>query len=202
MEEKELNEKESLELISRMIQQTKQNMDSGRGNSLLLYGYAAVGISLVTYFLLLITHNKLWWFLWLLMLMLSLVDKWRLRNKHAEVVTYTDRMVNSTWKVTGWLTLLIFGAITFFGIVIFKYLYFELMMPFSLICVGIGVSITGMVLKMKTLIYAPFIAFIIAIYMILALMMKQHIETEWNLLEGLSFLVMMVIPGHLLNKKQ
>ena len=202
MEEKELNEKESLELISRMIQQTKQNMDSGRGNSLLLYGYAAVGISLVTYFLLLITHNKLWWFLWLLMLMLFLVDKWRTRNKHAKVVTYTDGMVNSTWKVTGWLTVLIFGAITFFGIVIFKYLYFELMMPFSLICVGIGVSITGMVLKMKTLIYAPFIAFIIAIYMILALMMKQHIETEWNLLEGLSFLVMMVIPGHLLNKKQ
>jgi hypothetical protein len=75
------------------------------------------------------------------------------------------------------------------------------MMPFSLICIGIGVSITGMVLKMKTLIYTPFIAFVIAIYMILALLMQQHISNEWNLLEGFSFFVMLVIPGHFLNKK-
>lgn len=202
MEEKELNGKESLELISKMIQQTRQNMDSGRGNSFLLYGYTTVGISLVTYFLILMTHSQLWWFLWLLMLVLFLADKWRARNKHAEVVTYTDRMVNSTWKVTGWLTVLIFAAIALIGFFIFKYLYFELMMPFSLICVGIGVSITGMVLRMKAMIYTPFIAFVVAIYMILALVMQQHISNEWNLLEGFSFLIMMVIPGHLLNKKQ
>lgn len=201
MEEKELNGKESLELISKMIQQTRQNMDSGRGNSFLLYGYTTVGISLVTYFLILMTHSQLWWFLWLLMLVLFLADKWRARNKHAEVVTYTDRMVNSTWKVTGWLTVLIFAAIALIGFFIFKYLYFELMMPFSLICVGIGVSITGMVLRMKAMIYTPFIAFVVAIYMILALVMQQHISNEWNLLEGFSFLIMMVIPGHLLNKK-
>lgn len=201
MEEKELNGKESLELISKMIQQTRQNMDSGRGNSFLLYGYTTVGISLVTYFLILMTHNPIWWFLWLLMLVLFLADKWRTRNKRAEVVTYTDRMVNSTWKVTGWLTVLIFAAITLIGFFIFKYIYFELMMPFSLICVGIGVSITGMVLRMKVMIYTPFIAFVVAIYMILALVMQQHISNEWNLLEGFSFLIMMVIPGHLLNKK-
>ena len=201
MEEKELNGKESLELISKMIQQTRQNMDSGRGNSFLLYGYTTVGISLVTYFLILTTHNQLWWFLWFLMLVLFLVDKWMNRNKHPEVITYTDRMITSTLKVTGWLTVLIFAAITLIGIFIFKYIYFELMMPFSLICIGIGVSITGMILRMKTMIYTPFIAFVVAIYMILALVMQQHISNEWNLLEGFSFLVMMIIPGHLLNKK-
>lgn len=201
MEEKELNGKESLELISRMIQQTRQNMDSGRGNSFLLYGYATLGISLVTYFLILITHNNLWWFLWLLMLVLFLVDKWRNRNKHPNVVTYIDRMITSTWKVTGTLTLLTLAAIPIIGFFVFKKIHFELMMPFSLICIGIGVSITGMVLKMKTLIYTPFIAFVIAIYMIQALLMQQHISNEWNLLEGFSFLVMLVIPGHFLNKK-
>ena len=39
MEEKKLNEKESLELITQMIRQSRRNMVVGSGNRFLLYGY-------------------------------------------------------------------------------------------------------------------------------------------------------------------
>ena len=39
-------EKESLELISQMIQMTKENLERGSGNVFLIYGYAAVVLSI------------------------------------------------------------------------------------------------------------------------------------------------------------
>lgn len=38
MEDKKLNEKESLELIAQMIQNTRRNLDEGSGNMFLVWG--------------------------------------------------------------------------------------------------------------------------------------------------------------------
>ena len=47
MEEKKLNEKESLELITQMIRQSRKNIGTGSGNRFLLYGYLAVVLAVV-----------------------------------------------------------------------------------------------------------------------------------------------------------
>ena len=52
MEERKLNEKESLELITRMIQNTKDRMAENSGTPFLLWGYVTVIISLLVWFLL------------------------------------------------------------------------------------------------------------------------------------------------------
>ncbi len=39
MEDRKLNEKESLELITQMIRNTRRNLDAGSGNMFLLWGY-------------------------------------------------------------------------------------------------------------------------------------------------------------------
>ena len=46
MEDKKLNEKESLELITQMIQNTRQNLDTGSGNMFLVWGYVSVLVTL------------------------------------------------------------------------------------------------------------------------------------------------------------
>lgn len=46
MKDKELNEKESLELIARMIRNTRRNLDTGSGNSFLVWGYVGVLVTL------------------------------------------------------------------------------------------------------------------------------------------------------------
>ena len=43
MEDKKLNEKESLELITQMIQNTRRNLDTGSGNMFLVWGYECIG---------------------------------------------------------------------------------------------------------------------------------------------------------------
>ena len=46
MEDRKLNEKESLELITQMIQNTRRNLDAGGGNMFLLWGYVGVVVTL------------------------------------------------------------------------------------------------------------------------------------------------------------
>ena len=66
MEDRKLNEKESLELITRMIQNTKDRMAENSGTPFLLWGYVTVIISLLVWFLLKETGNNNWQFLWFL----------------------------------------------------------------------------------------------------------------------------------------
>lgn len=49
MEEKRLDAAESLELISRMIRNTRQRLERHSGRPFLIWGYTTVGISLLNY---------------------------------------------------------------------------------------------------------------------------------------------------------
>ena len=83
MEEKKFIEKESLELISQMIQATRKNLVKGQGNYFIIYGYTAAILSIILMFLPVI--------------ILSFKEK---RNTPT-VITYTNSMVNKVWQVVG-----------------------------------------------------------------------------------------------------
>ena len=51
MEERLLNEKESLELITQMINSSKKNMEVGQGNIMLFWGYFTTALSVVLFLL-------------------------------------------------------------------------------------------------------------------------------------------------------
>ena len=58
MNNQNFSEKESLELISQMIQQSKKNMEIGSENVQFYYGYPAVALSILVYFLVHLTHHR------------------------------------------------------------------------------------------------------------------------------------------------
>ena len=57
MEEKKISEQESLELITRMINQTKKDLSVGNGDSFLMWGYLSAAISLAVIVMLLSTND-------------------------------------------------------------------------------------------------------------------------------------------------
>ena len=73
VEKEDLNERESLELITRMIQNTKCRMAENAGMPFLLWGYMTVAVSLLVWFMLKQTGMPTgiiygFYFLWLLFL--------------------------------------------------------------------------------------------------------------------------------------
>lgn len=49
MEERKLDTRESMELISRMIQNTRNRLENHAGRPFLVWGYTTVGIALLNY---------------------------------------------------------------------------------------------------------------------------------------------------------
>lgn len=199
MEEKKLNEKESLELITQMIKQSRKNIAVGSGNRFLLYGYSAVILAVVVFALVYFTGNRLWAALWFAMFLPFVYTTLYDRKHRPTVITYTDRMINETWKVIGTLFIITVLTMMILGYVVGS-VNFGLMMPLALIYCGIGTSITGLVIKDSVLAYLPLFGLIFAIYMLMTLP-ALHTPVTWHLYFGISFLIMMVIPGHNLNAK-
>ena len=78
---------------------------------------------------------------------------------------------------------------------------FMLMLPLCLLYTSIGTAITGLVIREKCLLYTPLVGFVLAIYMLMSYTINNSAAILWNLYFGLSFVVMMIIPGHILNNK-
>ena len=73
MKENNFSEKDSLELISQMLKQTKDNLGVGSGNIFLYYGYSAFFISLIVFGFVYFTANNVWAALWSLMFVPSVI---------------------------------------------------------------------------------------------------------------------------------
>ena len=194
------SEKESLELISQMIRQSKKNMEVGSGNILLYYGYPAVALSILVYFLVHLTHHPAWASLWFLMFVPFFFLKWMEKKMKPQVITHIDKAIGSVWSIVGWMFLLTVAAILVVGYAIGS-CNLSLMLPLSLLYAGIGISITGVMLNFRLMTYTPILAFLGAIYMLVSLVAGSPSADWWNLLFGASFVAMMVIPGHVQNLK-
>ena len=197
MEEKKLTDQESLELISQMIRSTRENMEVGRGNLFLYFGYFSAFLGIAIYILTALTSNGVWGFGWFLMFAF-----WGLLyyfSKKPAVVTYTDRAIRTVWKVIGYMFIISCLSIVLIGWFAGQ-INFSVMMPLSLIYMGMGTSMTGVIIRNKTTVYLPLLAMVIPFYMFV-MMQNGNPPCWWELLFSLAAIIIMVIPGHVLNAK-
>ena len=140
MEEKNINEKESLELISQMIQSTKEYIEVGNGNQFLYWGYFTALLAVVVEGVYHMTESRHSGWLWMLMfvfwIFMAIINK----RKHHTVITYINKVVNHVWYVIGLMFIVTFAVIFTLALIYNNYKSLDLMMPLSAIYVGIGVA--------------------------------------------------------------
>lgn len=187
MEEKMLNEKESLELISQMILNTRKKMEEGNGMPFLIWGYATFIVSLVVYYFLSTAgdyHYNLIWFAIPVLGCGGMYFSKRKEKKHSK--TYIDRIIVNIWTVIGIAGLLVSCAAFFVSIPV---------LPIEMLLMGIGTALTGLVIRFKPVIISGFVGMISCA---LPFIIKGYGQI---IVFGIVFLIMMVIPGHILNYK-
>ncbi len=196
MEDKKMTEKESLELITQMIQNSKKNLRLGNVNILLLWGYLCTITALVVYVLILITGNPLWNWLWLAIPVIGFpVMYWLKKKEDKPVLTYTDKVLLAIWSNIGQ-----YGI----GISIISALYFDsmlLLMPIILLLCSLGVNITGSIINDSWMRNAAGCALAISVVMISHILFNPP---EFNFMYpafAVCFVIMLIIPGHRLNRR-
>lgn len=185
MEDRNLNEKESLELIAQMIRNTRKNVDHKAANSPLIWGYSTVLTSLLVYGAWIWIHQPTVFFLWILLPVLGVAGSWIFHKPRQEFTkNHLDHVINQIW--------LVLGSICW----VVSMVSFVLSLPilfFVCILMGAGIILTGCVVNYKPYIYCGVVSVMLSF---LCLVVRG---VDSILLFAGIFLVMMVIPGHILN---
>jgi hypothetical protein len=187
MEAKNLNEKESLELISQMIRNSRLKLEDGNGIPFLIWGYTTFFVSLLVFLLVNTTgdyHNFWFWFLIPVIGSTGMFISRKSIVKHAR--NFIDRVIGNIWFVTGIAAFLISFCAIYFQIPILTTMF---------LIMGMGTALTGLVIKFRPLIISGFIGMASCIVPFIIQGNEQIIVF------GVIYLAMMVIPGHILNYK-
>lgn len=123
-------------------------------------------------------------------------------RKRPTVMTYINKVIDHVWYAMGSMFIVTFAVILFISFIHGRYNSLDLMMPLSAIYVGIGVTITGIIIQNKWIAYLPFVGIGLGLYMLTALYLNILPNISWHLMFGLSFIIMMAIPGHILKRKE
>lgn len=188
MEDRKLEAAESLELIGRMIENTRSRIVRNSGRPLLAWGYATVLTTLVVWGAVVGFQDPRWNFLWLLLPVLGWLLMWLTRGKRTEgeARTFVDRVIGNVWFVMG-LTAMFVSLLTLFTPIRLPILFIILLI------MGMGTAVTGLIIR-----FTPAVAGGVAAIVLAPLTML--VGNMWQpLLFIVGFVVMMIVPGHILN---
>lgn len=212
MEEKNISEKESLEIISKMIDQTKKESAIGSGNMFLVWGYLLTFISLAMLVLLYTKADSSLKWLWIAVPIVTFIAVGiianRLSKKFNKPATYPTKSVNRIWGCLAG----VFAAyivICFFHLEtphVWMGLYF-----LGLILPGIGTYCTGAILKENALHLCGLIGIVTSLGYLCNIccyaggddVSSVFMDNPRTLpiLLAVSLIITLVIPGHILNHK-
>lgn len=190
MEDKVLTEKESLDLISQMIRNTRSRLEDNSGIPFLIWGYTTVIVAVIVWSLVTTSGNYLWHWLWFAIPVFG-GTLWLLHNKkqlnnRSRVITFVDRAISHVWMVFG---------IASFMISIISFLTYIPILFIVLLTMGMATAITGLIIRFKPIIFSGFIGILFSPLCVIVR------DTSSILIFAAVFVLMMVIPGHMLNYK-
>lgn len=203
MEERKLTEKESLELITSMIEQTRKRY-IGDGNILLMWGYLIVCVAAVIWALLVATHNPVWNWLWFVIWVVGgtatpIMAKKEQRRKG--VKNYSDTLTSRIWSTVGYSAI----ASTFLclGFLLVKGVdAWAMMFALALVIVPFAEISQGIVIKEKSLVAGGAIGLLVGLFTLGCITGGVALYASWFMpLFIIAFVAMMIVPGHILNRK-
>ena len=207
MEEKKLDAQESIELITRMIRNTRQRLERHSGRPFLIWGYTTVAVSLLNYSLNIAGADPAWSLSWFLIPVLGiLLMRLFPEKKSSEPRTEIDRIVNSLWIVCSLALVPIFILCLFHG-----WNYRPSLFALITLVMAIGTAATGLIVRSKVYTVAGFLAmagsvlFALHDFRLGRLAQTVGIDAvQLNneiLIFAAIFVVMMIIPGHIINHR-
>ena len=202
MEKTHLTEAQSLELITSMIQDSRSRLARNSGTPFLIWGYTTVAVSLFNALALYLGWSHAWAWSWFTIPVVGWLGMLIFNKHEPSARNYIDRIVSMIWVVIGlsfaWLFV---GAVVFGCSISFL----------TVVVMGIGTVLTGCVLKHRTTAICGWAAMCASlifpiVYFIMAKSGSASTISEvwiWGelIVFALIFLLMMVIPGHILNHK-
>ena len=203
MEEKKISEKESLELISQMIQQTQQGIGAGAGMPFIVWGMIMMVVATIIGFGIMFTDNGMW--MWgyfaipFLGYIYNYVSKRRVaKTEKPQMKTYIEENLQHVWKCIAFILLV-------YPIIVLVLRTNEPKAWIGMYFLGafmptIGSFITGLMLKIRLLRNYTNIALGMCLFILADLFINNVMTNKYNFIFAVITFFSLVVPGIIINK--
>jgi len=206
MEDKKINEQESLNLISNMIKQTNNHMALGAGNIQIAWGCVLALVSIFANVAMYITGNGNWIWSYFAIFAIGIpIEMWLSRKAKQKseglVKTYLEDSLNKVWQSTTKL-LWIFPLVLLLMCNTFSSHAWIVMFFLGMFLPAINSYITGVFLKHKGIIFCSgFACAMSLIFLAMAIDPNFRFTLPHTFHFPLCAIFSMVIPGIMINQK-
>ena len=205
MEERKMNEAESLQLITSMINDSRARMRRDFGTPFLIWGYTTVVVSIIQALIVACVDDfmpYLW--LWCAIPLIGWPLMLWLNKQEGGAVNYIDRCVGAVWTGIGIASVFI-PFYCGFGISVFSTV---------VVLMGVGTYVTAVVIKDKVVKRIGVVAIISPVTFAIAKFayIRSHTVQDVAYYGGLYLteciifaviiFMLLVVPGHILNRKK
>ena len=203
MEDRKLTEKESLEVITSMIARTKTRYLGSR--KMLMWGYLVVITAISVWVLVASTHNLVWNWLWFAIPLIGFPTTSMMahnQQRHRGATSYSDKMTSRLWTIFGISEI----------VLIIMCLGFSLLgetdcsgaiLVYSILMTSGAEIAQGLIVRENSLIYGGIIGLLVGMITVCCIVGDIPLNVNWYMpLFILTWIAMMIIPGHILSKKE
>ncbi|MDR1200822.1 MAG: hypothetical protein LBL58_04200 [Tannerellaceae bacterium] len=200
--ENKFNEQESLQLITDMINQARNNFRKGAGNSMIFLGYTLAVLSILNYVLLVLFNNPFVYSVWALCIPLFFINYFysSKRYKEALVKSHIDKVIGNVWT-SAFISISMIVFICYYAAYGFKsWIPYMLIVPLIMAAGGTALYITAKLCRFKPYAYGGIVFWLGSILCVIISVVMSRIEIQF-IIFALSMIAGYVIPGHLANRK-
>ncbi len=207
MENNRLNPEQCLELITRMIRDTRTRLECNAERPFLIWGYITVAVSLFNYAANVCGRDPAWSFSWFAIPVLGVVLMRLFPTKRSDIPhTEIDRIVSAVWIVCSLAQIPILITVICHGLSYRTSLYATIAFVMA-----IGTAITGLIIRSRIFGIAGFTGMAMSVGIpVYDFWLKKFVATQSPTNEQMAmllsneilifaaiFIVMMIIPGHI-----
>ena len=204
MNDKQLTPQESMELITSMIQNSKQRVAIPDLKISVMWAVLTIITAFTAWILITITHNPWFNFVWFAIPVIGIPTSALLTadgNRKYVVKTYVDKVKDSLWKTIGYIAIgLTIGC---FIAQLYGYSHAWLaMFYYAFIIVGFGAAVSGLLLREKSYVFGGLFSIFSGFAIIICNLCQIPLLYSWVVpLYILCFFLMFIVPAFVITQK-
>lgn len=200
MEEKNLTNQESLDLIRKMLLQTRVQMQEHSNKTEMWIGILGILVASSVYIGIQLTHSPYINLLWLLMYLSFYIAQY-FKKRSPQAHTYISKVINTAFSLVGWTFGIACMACAIFLFQSQNGIAFAILFPLSFIIMSFVTLLKGLLLEEKIYQFTSYLVMFMGFYLMVDLFITRSLHRYWILGYAITCFFLFVLPNLIFNCK-
>lgn len=203
MEDKKLTPQESMALITKMIEDSKQRIATHDTRVSVMWATLSIVTAVIVGILCLITHDPRYNYIWLAIPIIGYPLNFSMGRKKAKrhEKTYVEYVNDGIWRIVGYITIALTAICLIYDAIGYPQIWIA-MFYFAFIVVGFAAAMTGVILKEKSYVFGGIFSIVAGLITAVSPLCGTPLFVSWTIpLYIFCFFMMFIVPAVIIRHK-